>query len=521
VVLDDLPVVQAQVSADVIHVGDMVTCETEPVVLPQGAYIFTVWWIDDVRVGLGETLQTPDAEGATVRCDVAVIYGSLVQRGKSDRAIISPPIVPGNILVLVADDVGVDRINSYGMGQAMPPTPHIDALAAQGVRFTRAWATPSCSPTRATFMTGRYGFRTGFGKASNAVDGRPLDLSEVTLAEVVTTVAPYATAAVGKWHLSNFEVGHGDHVIAQGFGHHRGNLSNLREEESTDGLSQGFFDYEYHEDGEIRRRREYITTVEADDTITFMETLPEPWFIYTAFHASHSPVHIPPRALYTGPELVPGQETEQARYAAITEALDTELGRILERVPPDTTVIFLGDNGTEQNAALGPYPSDEVKLTMREGGVRIPLIVTGPHVTQPGRVSDALVHTVDIFSTVAHLAGVADPATAHGRTIDGVSLLPYLLAPDYPSIRDVVYTERFIDNGFGPYTVHKRAVRDDRYKLLWNQDLGYSLFDIGDAWTDGEDLLDAGRLDDEAKAALERLTSMLEGDTFRRDPRSP
>lgn len=508
--LDDLAAI---ITPGVAEVGKTVSCGSlTPVEVP----VDISWWLEGANIGDGESIEVPDAVGSELECRISAEGLDGVVEGLPALAEIVRVFDRGNILVIIVDDVGVDRINGYGMGENMSPTPNIDQLISEGMRFTRAWSMPTCSPTRATLMTGRHGFRTGFGKASNAADGYGLPLSEVTIAEVLDDAEEtYATAAVGKWHLSNFELGHGRHPLLQGFDHHRGNLGNLRWQEAVDQQTQAFYTYEYSDDGEISRRNDYLTTSEADDTIEFMQTLPEPWFIYSAFHSAHSPAHIPPRDLYTGPELIPGEARGQERFDAMIEALDTEIGRILDNVPSDTTVIFLSDNGTEPDAAAGPYERDQVKLTMFEGGIRIPLVVRGPMVEEPGSTCDALVHTVDIFHTVAELAGAPLDQVAD-RQMDGVSFLPYLIDRNRPRLRQRLYTERFIDNGFGPYTEHKRSVRDDRFKLLWDQAEGYSLYDVGTSWFDGPNLLNSPPLGAQEQAALVELTNLLDGDDYRR-----
>lgn len=422
---------------------------------------------------------------------------------------------PPNILVLVADDVGVDRIGAYGVGDHLSPTPAIDQLAADGVRFSRAWAMPSCSPSRATWLTGRHAFRTGIGKASRVSDGVPLLYDEVTIAEALKWLGPvpYSTAAVGKWHVSNRAIGDSSHVLGQGFDHYRGNLGNLLKSAAQDGGYQGFYNYEYFVDGVRERRTTYLTTQEADDTIHFVNTLPEPWFIHVGFHASHTPIHIPPEDLYTGDTLVSGA-SDAARFNAMTEAMDTEIGRILEHIDDNTVVVFLGDNGTAKGGAQGPYPKDEVKLSMYEGGIRVPLIIQAPHGARDA-VSDALVHTVDLFATLAELGGVVDLSRL-ALPVDGHSFAGHVEVPDAPPIRDLVYTERFLPNGFGPYTEHYRAVRNEQYKLMWTQGGDYQLFDLGMDWREGDDLLLRDTLTTDELVAFDQLVLALDSARFKR-----
>ncbi len=112
--------------------------------------------------------------------------------------------IPWNVLILVADDLGVNLVGAYAKGADPAPTPNIDALAARGVLFRRAWSNPLCSPTRATIQTGRYSFRTGIGWLIPVLHKGPaLDPSKMTLPDLLGSRAGYATAAFGKWHLGN------------------------------------------------------------------------------------------------------------------------------------------------------------------------------------------------------------------------------------------------------------------------------------------------------------------------------
>src|SRR5262245_32585079 len=113
------------------------------------------------------------------------------------------PHGPGNVLILVADDLGIDQLACYGVGSDPAPTPTLDMMAASGVRFRNVWSQPTCSPTRATIQTGRYAFRTTIGTVISAFSNAPaLPVSEVTLPEMLDlgTAGAYTHAAIGKWH---------------------------------------------------------------------------------------------------------------------------------------------------------------------------------------------------------------------------------------------------------------------------------------------------------------------------------
>jgi len=235
-----------------------------------------------------------------------------------------------------------------------------------------------------------------------------------------------------------------------------------------------------------------------------------------AFNAPHTPLHLPPPELHRIPGLTE-ESPDVDKYHAMIEAMDTEIGRLLASMDADTlartTIVFVGDNGTPGTAILPPLSGEHCKGTLYEGGVNVPLIVVSPLVGSPGSESDALVHTADIFATVADLAGVPldsleDPEGERLR-VDGISLLPYLVDPRAPSRREFLYLEQFGPSGPPPYRDDRRAVRDARYKLVRRDDGPEELFDLQGRFDDGPNLL-AGTLDERQAAAHARLSAELD-----------
>ncbi len=380
----------------------------------------------------------------------------------------TPPVTPsaGNVLLLIADDLGIDYLAAYEIAPDAPATPHIDALAERGVLFRNAYAPPACSASRAALLTGRYPFRYGFGTRLEAHrDTWELPLSEYTLPELLAQAsARYATGAVGKWHMSTFTSAHSlRHPLASGFDSHTGTLANLAVRDSR-GERGSYNEWEKLSDGALTLSRTYATTASVDDTLQRMSELPAPWFLWVAFHAPHRPLHVPPQALSRHPT-----DTPADRFRASIEALDAEIGRLLAHVPENTTVIFLSDNGTPGDFARPPFEVGHAKGTLYEGGVRTPLLIAGPAVRTPGARSDALVHVVDVFATIAELAG-ADlralrDATGAPVHIDGVSLLPVRREPATAKVRDFVFQGRSNQNGPGPRSREEWMVRDSTHKL--------------------------------------------------------
>lgn len=367
---------------------------------------------------------------------------------------------PTNVLLILADDVGVDRIGAYAEHPVPGKTPVIDALAEQGVLFRNAWSNPTCSPTRATILTGRFAFRTGIGIATMP-DGVQTGLSaaEITLPELLGRAAGCrpSTALFGKWHLGS-DARDVLSPLEAGFDIYAGCLFNL----------PSYFAWDKQINTLSVRSTTYATTDTTDDAMRAISHLPEPWFVMVSYHAAHDPFHWPPPALHS-------QSTQlinvSIRHRAMVEAMDTEIGRLLSSFSSAelarTTIILAGDNGTPGVATTLPFLAAHAKKTVYEGGINVPLIISGAHVQARGRESAALVNTTDLYATVAQLMSV-DPARElpPGHPIDSLSLTPYLRAPELPSLREFAYAERFSPNGPGPYEFRIRAIRNARWKLI-------------------------------------------------------
>jgi len=425
----------------------------------------------------------------------------------------------GNILLLVADDIGVDKIHAYREHPEAPKTPNIDALAARGVLFRNAYAPPSCSPSRAAMLTGRFGRRMGVGQwIHDKSQAFEMPLETLTIPEMLDRESGlgYDNALAGKWHLASFDSPSSiNHPRASGFHRHAGSAGNLNVASVPSESKLDYYHWERIEDGGSAFSDYYATTVTAEDALVFVETMPEPWFLMVAFNAAHVPLTIPPASLHT--RSAEEIKTRVDRFDVIVEALDTEIGRLLSSIEAETlartTVLFVGDNGTPQVATEPPFHPERAKETLYEGGTNVPLIVAGPAVAEPGTESAALVHVVDIFATVADIAGVQpdqlkDPKGAR-LILDGLTLLPYLRDPRLPSQREYLYTEYFGINGKPPYLLDERAVRDRRWKLIRRKEPREEFFDLQGRPDDGPNLLQES-LNEEARAAYERLSAELD-----------
>ncbi len=417
--------------------------------------------------------------------------------------------VGGNLMVLLLDDVGLDKIAAYGMHPGPPPPPHLDQLAAEGVRFTNAYATPMCSPTRAALLSGQLPTRNGVGYLVHpTLDERWL-IEADTIPEVLarSPLGAYTSAVTGKWHLTRLADTH--HPAALGFTYYSGSMSNPGLQ-AEPGRSQGYFQWEKNVQGTLGITDTYMTVDTVDDAIDHLATLPEPWFLYVPFNAAHEPFHKPPDELHTRTILPESPDVE--RLDAMIEALDRELGRLLAAMTDaqraTTTIVVIGDNGTQAEGIRPPLKKDRGKGSLYEGGVRVPMMVISPHLAHPGTASDALVHVVDVLPTAAAMAGVElDPSIAY----DGISLLPLLADPEAEWPREVLYSEKFRPNGFAP-EVHWSTIRDHQYKLIVDREDHLSFFELTPGQLDeGQDLLVRGNpLEAEQQAALDRLIAELQ-----------
>lgn len=342
--------------------------------------------------------------------------------------------------------MGVESVSTYGLTPNAPSCPNLDALAAEGILFRTAWSYPACSPTRAALQTGRYGFRTGVGTIITETFsvGYGLQLSEVTLPKMLDqgTGLAYAHGAFGKWHLGTLDTGGNLAPNLTGYSHFAGSLTNLRD-------GNDYFQWTRVVDGVEEVTTNYATSDVVDSTLSFIGSVQEPWFCQVNFHSAHTPFHAPPAELHN--YVLDQNSGPREQYEAMVQTLDTELGRLLAGLGPDylddTFVIFMGDNGTPGLVGDAAYPTAGLKGTVYEGGMHVPFIVAGPPVGWQGE-SQELVSVVDVFKTIADVAGI-DLATEYpGLPIDGVSLAPHLQNPSRKTTR-FLFTERFAPNGPG------------------------------------------------------------------------
>jgi len=413
-----------------------------------------------------------------------------------------------NLLVVFIDDVGIDRLGSYGLASPVPPTPTLDRLADEGVRFTNVYATPLCSPSRAALLTGKLPSRTGFGGLVGVNDTEDRLAGHRTVAEVVADQG-YDTSVTGKWHLAGQEEIFRTHPADHGFSWHRGTMNNPEVLTDLSRARGTYGSWQELDNGTLADREGYLTTATVDDAIERLDAMKPPWLLYVPVNAVHTPLHTPPDDL-RGP-LDPPYTSRADEFDAVLHALDTELGRLLDAVDDrgltgSTNVVVMSDNGTQDFAIRPPYRASRSKGSVYEAGVRVPLWVTGPLVTTAGSTSSAMVHVTDLFATAQALSGAPDD----GEVRDSVSFLPYLADPSLPSARERLYSEKFTPNGHVERRSWSATLKDDAHKLITRQggeDLFFRL-DTPDDYDEGE-ALDLAALDKADQEAYDRLKAEI------------
>lgn len=423
----------------------------------------------------------------------------------------SQMIAQQNVLLVIADDIGTDYFGFYEDAKDTANVPHVRSLLNKGVRFTNAWSNPTCSPTRAGLLTGRYAFRTGVGTAISGTASAQLDTSEITIGKLLKSAAApvnYATANIGKWHLNQQSPQSLNYPNLMGYDHYSGNFL---------GEIPDYFNWKKVVDGASAVTvTNYATTETVDDAIDWLDGLngSQPFFLWLAFNAPHTPFHLPPDSLHTVPGLTGTQmhinQNPKKYFRAMTEAMDSELGRLLQWLDQQgqldsTNIIFIGDNGNPRRVSQIP-DTTMGKGTIYEYGVHVPFIIAGPAVASPERVSEALVSTPDLFATILEMAGLDDWSAEipTDKPVDSRSLLP-ILKNESQAVRDWNFTEQFSpqsnpDDG--------KAIRNLAYKLLHFDDGHQEFYHLATDLAEQTDLL-LQPLDAEAASNYDYLCNEL------------
>jgi arylsulfatase A-like enzyme len=404
---------------------------------------------------------------------------------------------PPNIVFILADDLGWTDLGCYG--STFYRTPNIDRLAAQGMRFTNAYAAcPVCSPTRASIMTGKYPARlhlTDFipgrkqgptSKLLAAPFRQELPLEEITIAEMLKP-AGYRSASIGKWHLGNPPFT----PEAQGF-----DLNIAGTYRGAPVSYFGPFDLPGLKDS---RPGEYLTDRLTQEALRFIEASRNgPFFLYLPHFTVHLPLQAKPdvEAKYRAlADKSKGQHNPT--YAAMVEALDDSVGKIGAKLDElgltDNTILFLNsDNGgllyetASTDNVTSNRPLRAGKGHLYEGGIREPLIVRWPGVVKPGKVCEEPVSSIDYFPTIREMCRIDSVAAP---PIDGLSLAPLLKRGAGVHHDALFWHYPHYSNQGGPPS---GAVRVGDYKLIeFYEDSRVELYNLNNDLGERHDLAQA------------------------------
>jgi arylsulfatase A-like enzyme len=363
------------------------------------------------------------------------------------RPLVAADAIPRqpNILVIVGDDMGYADVGFHNCQDI--PTKNLDALAASGARFTSGYVSgPYCSPTRAGLLTGRY--QTRFGHEFNpggATSGLPI--TETTLADHLKS-AGYATGLVGKWHLGSQAA---MHPQKRGFDEFFGFLGGAHSYFNAAGIMRGT---------QPITELDYTTDAFGREAVAFIEQhKSQPWFLYLAFNAVHTPMDATSERLAKFPDVA---DKQRRTYDAMMLAMDEAIGRVRQKLADadlerNTLVVFISDNGgptmpgTTINGSKNT-PLRGSKRTTLEGGIRVPFVVSWPGHVKPG-VFDHPAIQLDIHATALAAAG----ATIKPEwKLEGVNLLPHLSGEKSSPPHDALYWR------FG----EQMAIRAGDFKLV-------------------------------------------------------
>lgn len=351
-----------------------------------------------------------------------------------------------NVLLILTDDQGWGDISSHGNDTLQ--TPNLDKLASESFRFERFYVSPLCAPTRASLLTGRYHLRTGVDGVTRRRE--VMRNTELTLAELFRT-GDYNTSIFGKWHNG---AQYPNNPAGQGFDHFFGFCA---------GHWNNYFDTQLEYNGEMVGTRGYIADVLTDSAISkIRQSKTSPFFLYMAYNTPHTPYQVPDR--YFNKYSKMGLSNELACIYGMVENIDDNVGRLMltldeEGLSENTIVIFMTDNGPNGWRYNGNMKGK--KGWVDEGGVRVPLFMKIPWLSNKEVFIKGIAAHIDIFPTLASLCKLEIP---DGLRIDGIDLSGYLVEIGNALPDRYIYTQRGLP-GKIPW-----GLRSEKYLLTLKQD---------------------------------------------------
>ena len=383
-----------------------------------------------------------------------------------------------NIIIILVDDMGYADVGFNGCKDI--PTPNIDRIATNGVKFTNGYVTFSvCGPSRAGLLTGRYPQRFGYERNPQYRPHDPnmgLPKEENTLAEALKQVG-YTSGIIGKWHqgadISNHPLNRGFNEF---FGHLGGGHRYFPEEltikdsyavDNDEGVSYKTWIMRNHEPIQTKK---YLTDEFSDEAVRFVERhQKEPFFLYLAYNAPHSPLQATQEYLDRFPNIV---DKKRKTYAAMVSAVDDGIGKLLDKLESmnldkNTLVYFLSDNGgPEKDNGSDNGVLREGKSSIYEGGYRVPFAMQWKGTVEPV-VYDNPISSLDIFATIAALS---KPPIKKDKPLDGVNMIPFITGKNKGLPHETIYLRKFDAKSY--------SVRHNNLKLVLKKDSIPQLYDL-------------------------------------------
>ena len=383
-----------------------------------------------------------------------------------------------NIIIILADDLGYADVGFNGCKDI--PTPNIDRIATNGVKFTNGYVTYSvCGPSRAGLLTGRYQQRFGYERNPQYRPHDPnmgLPKEEKTLAESLKKVG-YTSGIIGKWHqgadISNHPLNRGfDEFFGHLGGGHRYFPEDLTIKDSysvDNDESKSYLTWIMRNHEPIQTKK-YLTDEFSDEAVRFVEKhQKEPFFLYLAYNAPHTPLQATQEYLDRFPNIV---DKKRKTYAAMVSAVDDGVGRLLNQLESlnldkNTLVYFLSDNGgPEQSNGSDNGPLREGKSSIYEGGYRVPFAIQWKGSVKPG-VYDNPISSLDIFATIAELSKLP---VNKDCPLDGVNMIPFITGKNKALPHQTIYLRKFDEKAY--------SVRHKDFKLVLKKDGVPQLFNL-------------------------------------------
>ncbi|UCC98661.1 MAG: sulfatase-like hydrolase/transferase [Phycisphaerales bacterium] len=369
-----------------------------------------------------------------------------------------------NILMILVDDLGYGDLSSYGATDLK--TSNIDKLIGSGMRFDNFYANcPVCSPTRAALLSGRYPDMVGVPGVirTHITNNWGYLAPQAVLLPKLLVPAGYHTAIVGKWHLG---LGSSNTPNERGFDHFHGFLGDMMDD---------YYEHRRHGINYMRLNESQIDpqghatdlfTQWSIDYIKQRAESTEPFFLYLAYNAPHTPIQPPTDWLERVKRREPGISDKRAKLVALIEHLDDGIGKVVAclrdcGVSDNTLVIFTSDNGGQLNVGANNGPLRAGKQDMYEGGIRVPMCAVWPAKIRPGSRSERTALTMDLYPTICEAAGAK---IAH--QIDGRSILPTLLGESQPDEDRVLFWVRREGGRYNGRAYY--AARSGDFKLVQN-----------------------------------------------------